>query len=534
MIIFHNANIYAPINPDATALIMDQGSFLAVGSDSEILRSFPDVKACYNLEGRTIWPGLIDAHVHLNHLAESKAMVDCETDTLEECLSRIKSTAENLPKDAWVRGHGWNQNRWAEGFGTAAQLDSVCGGRPAYLSAKSLHAGWANSKALALAGINAQMPDPPSGMIQRDEEGTPTGILFENDAANLIESIIPKPTPDELALRIEALIPELWKCGLVGLHDFDGFDCWQALQILHDNGRLQLRVRKNIQLEHMEAFINAGLRTDDGSDLLHLGGVKLFSDGALGPHTGAMIQPYEQSDEVGILLLTEEEIVTIGKQAIDHGLALSIHAIGDLANHVVLNAYEKLRHYERKQGLPNLRHRIEHVQIIDPVDLPRIAALDIIASVQPVHAPSDMLIADEFLGERTKNAYAYRSLWDSGALLILGSDAPVESVNPFQGIHAAVTRRRLDGSPGPEGWHPEQRLSLEEALAGFSHTPAKAANRGMRLGRIAPGYKADLLILEEDPFLLNPHEICQIQPKATFIDGECVYQAADLPFEFRT
>jgi predicted amidohydrolase YtcJ len=528
MKIFHNAHIYSPENPDATAFVVNQGCFLALGTDDEVMDSFPKAELSVNLEGRTVWPGLTDSHVHLRHLAESMSIVDCETDTLKECLSRIKAAAEKLPENAWVRGHGWNQNLWKEGFGTAEQLDSICGGRPAYLTAKSLHAAWVNSKALELAGINAQTPDPTSGMIQRDEKGHPTGILFESQALAMIESSIPKPSQEELTAKLEALLPELWKLGLIGIHDFDGFECWQALQILHNEGRLQLRVRKNILHEHMDAFIHAGLRTDDGSDLLHMGGVKLFSDGALGPQTGAMIQPYEQTEEVGLLLMTEEEILAIGKQAVNHGLALTIHAIGDLANHVVLNAYEKLRVYESDHDLPHLQHRIEHVQVIDPDDLPRLAALDIIASVQPIHATSDMVIADKYLGDRSRNAYAFNTLQESGATLIFGSDAPVESVNPFYGIHAAVTRRRLDGSPGPDGWHPEQRLALEDALAGFSRTPAEVANRGMRLGKIADGYRADFLILNEDPFGMEPQALGHILPEATFIDGRCVYKSPDL------
>lgn len=532
MIIFHNAHIYSPENPNATAFAVEQGCFLALGSDAEIQDSFPHAEAVINLEGRTIWPGLTDAHVHLHRLAESMSMVDCETDTMEECLSRIKAAAEKLPEYAWVRGHGWNQNVWKEGFGTATQLDEICGGRPAYFTAKSLHIAWANSKALSLAGINAQTPDPSSGIIQRDDKGEPTGILFENEAAALVESIIPKPVQEEITSKIESTFPELWKLGLVGVHDFDGFECWQALQTLHDDGKLQLRVRKNILHEHMDAFIHAGLRTDDGNDLLHMGGVKLFSDGALGSQTAAMVLPYEHLDEAGVLLLTEDEIFAIGKQTVNHGLALTIHAIGDLANHVVLNAYEKLRAYESEHNLPHLRHRIEHVQIIDPDDLPRLAALDIIASVQPIHATSDMIIADKYLGKRSGNAYPFRALQDSGAALVFGSDAPVESVNPFYGIHAAVTRRRLDGSPGSDGWHPEQKLSLEDALDGFSHTPAEIANRGMRLGKIAPGFRADFLILEEDPFIMEPQALGHILPKATFIDGKCVYQSPDLVLDF--
>ncbi len=527
MLLLHNTNIYAPTHPGATALVIAHGRFHALGSDSEILNAYSNADNILDLNGRTLWPGLTDAHVHLQHLAESLAMVDCETDTLEECLSQVKSAAENLPEGAWLRGHGWNQNRWPEAFGNKEQLDAVCGGHPAYLTAKSLHAGWANSQALTLAGIDSQTPDPPSGILQRDADGQPTGILLESGAMNMIESIIPQPSIKELTTKIASTLPKLWSFGLTGIHDFDGFDCWQALQSLHQSGSLNLRVRKNVPFDHWEQFINAGLRTDYGDDWLHIGGVKLFSDGALGPQTGAMLEPYETSDVLGTLLLSEEEIVNIGRRAVNNGLALTIHAIGDRANRIVLNAFEKIRTYEEQQGLPRQHHRIEHVQTIHPSDLPRLAALDIIASVQPIHAPSDMRTADKYLGDRSKNAYAYQSLLKSGATLVLGSDAPVESVNPFLGIHAAVTRRRADGSPGPEGWHPEQRLSLEEAIEGFTHAPAVITNRGHRLGQIAEGYQADFLILEDDPFHLDPQDLWKIKPLSTYVGGRCVYDSED-------
>ncbi len=526
MKILHHANIYAPDHQGATAIVLEGGNIIALGTDREILDSF-NANDVVDLQGKTLWPGLTDAHVHLQYLAESLSKVDCETATQAECLARVEAAAKKLPPDNWVLGHGWNQNLWPEGFGTAGQLDAISGGRPVYLTAKSLHAAWANSKALALAGIDAGTPDPPGGTIQRDMQGNPTGILLEGEATALVESMIPKPTPEELKIKLKSLLPHLWACGLTGVHDFDGFDCWQALQALEQENELKLRVRKNVPFNHLDDFIREGRHTDDGSAWLSIGNVKLFSDGALGPQTAAMLSPYEGTDNTGALLLTEDEIVEIGKHAGGHGLALAIHAIGDRANRMVLDAYEKLRGFEKAQGLPHFKHRIEHVQIISQNDLPRLAELDIIASVQPVHAPSDMLMADRYLGERAKLAYAYRSIKDSGAELAFGSDAPVEPVNPFHGIHAAVTRRRLDGEPGPEGWQPQERLSLTEALDGFSAAAARIANQTSRLGCIAPGMTADLILLDEDPFNLDPHQIGSIEPLATMVNGEWVYTRQD-------
>jgi predicted amidohydrolase YtcJ len=283
-------------------------------------------------------------------------------------------------------------------------------------------------------------------------------------------------------------------------------------------------------LEALDAFINAGLRTHYGDDSLHIGQVKLFADGALGPQTAAMKAPYEGSQGAGTLLLTEERILEIGRQAVEHGLGLAIHAIGDLANHIVLNAFEKLRAYEEDHHLPHLPHRIEHVQIIDPADIGRLAKLCITASIQPVHAPSDMAMADRYLGDRSRFAYAYQSMIRSGASFVLGSDAPVEPVNPFQGIHAAVTRQNLLGEPRPGGWHKEECLTLSQALDGFSSHPAEITRRGHRFGQILPGLKADFIILEHNPFTMPPSELHRLKPLATIIEGDPVFhtESADL------
>ena len=532
MEVFYNANIYAPDTPGATALVIDNGCFTWLGSDSEILSKHFEDENKINCQGKTIWPGLTDAHVHLQILADSMAIVNCETGTMGACLANVKNAANQFPQGSWVRGHGWNHNQWEEGLGTAAILDAVTQAHPAYLTAKSLHAAWANSRALAIAGIDEHTPDPPSGVIQRDKSGKPTGILLEAGAMRLVESVIPKPTLEEIQANIRSLIPALWGMGLIGVHDFDGIQCWQALQLLHQNGEFPFRIRKNVPFDHLDTFIKSGLQTNDGNDWLNVGCLKLFADGALGPQTAAMKEPYVGGDNTGQLLLSSDEILEIGKKAVNHGIALSIHAIGDRANEVVLNAYARLRAYEEENHLPYYRHRIEHVQIIHPTDIQRLKKLDIIASIQPIHAPSDMQMADKYLGSRSHNAYAYKSILNRGVRIVCGSDAPVEPVNPFFGLHAAVTRRTIKGQPGPEGWHPEQRLPVENALDGFSYQPAVISARGSHLGKIKTGYRADFLILEVDPFQINPHLISKIKPAATFIEGKCFYKDPNLDMEF--
>jgi len=506
--------------PFASALAIQDGKIIAAGNDGEIMAIARSTSTLENLEGSVVWPGLTDAHIHLEYYAATLDLVDCETPTLEECLRRVGDRARLIPPGKWLLGHGWNHNQWPEGFGTALLLDSVAAQIPVYITAKSWHAAWVNSVALQMAGITAETPNPEGGIIQRDAKGQPTGILLES-AMNLVVQIIPQPTMDEVCQRILKAQTRLWQFGLTGVHDFDGTHCFTALQQLQERGQLKLRVVKSIQRADMENAIGVGLRSSFGNDFLRIGSVKCFSDGALGPHTAAMLEPYEgEPSNSGELLMTEDEIFETGRKAVDHGLSLAIHAIGDRANRTVLNAYARLRTYEKSQGLPALRHRIEHVQILHPQDYNRLAALGIIASVQPLHATSDMLMADRFWGTRSAGAYAYRTLAANGTQMAFGSDAPVESPNPFLGLHAAVTRRRADGQPGLNGWYPEQRLSLDEALARFTIGPAYASTQERTLGRLAPGHYADLIILNQDPFHLPPGEILNVRTIAAMIGGE--------------
>jgi predicted amidohydrolase YtcJ len=298
-----------------------------------------------------------------------------------------------------------------------------------------------------------------------------------------------------------------------------------ALQSLHSQGKLKLRVNKNIPVESVDHAYELGLRTGFGDDWLWIGSVKAFMDGALGPRTAAMFQPYvNESQNLGMLNMDGEELFEQARRAADVGLGMTVHAIGDRANHEVLDAFEQLRAYENEKGLPHRRHRIEHVQVIHPDDAARLAQLNVIASMQPIHATSDMLMADRYWGERAALAYAWRTQLDHGAILAFGSDAPVESPNPFWGLHAAVTRRRADGSPSAEGWYPEQKLTLPEALSAYTIGAAYAANREHQLGRLAPDYFADLIVLEQDIFDCDPDELLRIESAATMIGGEWLWQ----------
>ena len=522
MKLLHNAHIHTQDSsqPTVSAIVIDCERILAVGNEDDLFAQYPNAKK-QDMQGRVVVPGLTDAHLHLKYYSLALQKIDCETDTKAECLHRVAERAKKSKPGEWILGHGWNQNVWSD-WPAASELDAIAPNNPVYLTAKSLHAGWANTKAMQMAIIAAQTPDPQNGQIQRDSRGNATGVLLET-AMEFMNSVIPEPTIHEIASAIENAQPIFWKMGLTGVHDFDRRDSFMALQQLHLQNKLKLRVLKNIPVELLDEAHALGLRGGFGDDWLRIGNVKVFMDGALGPHTAAMFQPYiGEGENRGILNMDGEELFEHGRQAAQVGLGMTVHAIGDRANHEVLNAYEQLRAYEKENHLPHLRHRIEHVQVIHPDDAPRLARLNVIASMQPIHATSDMLMADKYWGERSRLAYAMKAQLDFGAPLALGSDAPVESPNPFRGLYAAVTRRRADGSPSAHGWYPEQKLSMAEAFAGYTLGPAYAAYMEDRLGRLAPNYLADLIVLEKDPFTCDPNDLLTLESSATMIGGEWV------------
>lgn len=531
MRLLKNAVIYTldPETPQADALLLDGGRVVAAGKADELVSAAGRAPEVEDLAGAVVLPGLTDAHLHLQHYALGLRKVDCETGTLSECLERVARRVSSTPPGEWVLGHGWQQNDWADctegqdGFPSAAMLDAVSGEHPIYLTAKSLHAGWANHAALEKAGLHRGTEDPPDGALQRSSAEDLTGILLEG-AMNLVAQVVPKETEAGLQEAMVEAQRTLWSLGLTGVHDFDRRACFIALQQLHAAGELGLRVVKNIPVEDLDHAIGLGLRGGFGDDLLWIGNVKAFADGALGPRTAAMLHPYEDNpDNRGMLLLDREQLYEYGRQASRNGLAMTVHAIGDAANHEVLEAIASLRILERTEGLPPRRHRIEHAQLLHPDDLPRLSALGVIASMQPIHATSDMLAADRFWGDRARFSYAWRALLDQGTQLAFGSDAPVESPNPFWGLHAAVTRRRADGSPGPDGWRPEQKLTRLEALQGFTTGAAFAGGREARLGKIAPGFLADLTVLEQDYFHIEEEAIRDLKPVRVMVGGTWVF-----------
>ena len=511
----------------ASALAIGGGRILAVGGDEEVLALASAGTVREDLGGRLVLPGLTDAHLHWQATAQALQRVNVyEVPSREEALRRVAERAAVTPAGEWLLGDGWRQDDWEDrAFPTAAELDSAAPAHPALLTDKSGHAGWANSAALRIAGLDDSSADPPGGSLQRDKGGRLTGVLFET-AIDLVMRHIQPQSDEELADAMRAAQEQALAAGLTGIHCFDGPTSLSALQILRERGELALRVCKLVKTEYIEAAYEMGLRQGFGDDWLWLGAQKIFADGALGPRTALMMAAYEgEPGNFGMRIVDPEEMVEKVKRASAAGFASAIHAIGDRAVHDVLNVFEAAREEETAAGITweERRHRIEHLSLVHPPDIPRVAALGVIASVQPIFAPSDYQMADRYWGERSQYAYDTRTQLDLGARVAFGTDSPVEPFAPLINIHAAVTRQRHDGSPGPEGWYPAAKLTLAETIAAYTRGPAYAAGREDRLGQLSEGYCADLIVLDRDITQLPPEELLYTHILATMLAGEWRY-----------
>jgi len=515
--------------PRVSALAVSYGRVMALGTDAEIRRLANAATAECNLDGKTVLPGLTDAHIHWEWQSRALRSVDVfEAPRKQQALERVRLRVEQTAPGEWVEGQGWTQVLWEGGaFPDKSDLDAVAPDNPVMLEAKSGHALWVNSKALECAGVTASTPDPEGGRIQRDANGEATGILLES-AIELVRGKAPHPTPGQLADMMAEAQQAAVQSGITMIHDFDDPSCLAALQILRERGMLALRVLKHINQKWLDAAIESGIRTNFGDDWIRIGALKLFADGALGTKTALMFAPYEgESDNYGMAVVDKEEMVEYVSRASACGLPATIHAIGDKAVHDALDVFENVRREELRRGenAASRRHRIEHVQIMHPQDLSRLASLDIIASMQPIHATSDMEAADRYWGERTKYAYNPRIQLDYGARIAFGSDAPVEPFDPLLGIHAAVTRQRAGQPEG--GWHPQAKLNLHETLLGFTQGPAYAAGMDDRLGKLAAGYLADLIVLDRDIYAVAPDEIPELNVVGAMVGGDWRYRRFD-------
>jgi predicted amidohydrolase YtcJ len=512
--------------PIVEALAIRENRIVAIGDELDLHSMLRPGGVALDLRGRTVLPGLIDSHLHFCQYGLRLERTDVyEVPTLEEATRRVAERASVAEPGTWIRGGGWNCNLWGDGaFPHRHDLDIVSLDHPVALSSKDGHSTWVNSAALELAHVTADTPDPPGGYIMRDASGEPTGILQEN-AAGLIYQVIPPPTEDQMRTACARAMMRARRVGLTGIHDCEDDRALVTFQDLRQRGELSIRVLMHIPSRKLEAAISLGLHDGLGDEWVRIAGVKVFADGALGSRSAWMLSPYESdAGNTGIPTVTHDALLEMVGAANRAGLSVAVHAIGDAANRAVLDAIEA----SQPPARAGLRNRIEHAQLIDPNDIPRFAQLGVIASMQPIHATQDMEIANLHWGARAKTGYAWRSLLDTGAVLAFGSDAPVEDLSPLVGIHAAVTRRRAEGDPGPEGWHPEQRITVTEAVHAYTLGAAYASGEEQIKGSLAPGKLADLVILDQDIFSIDPMDILHTQVLGTMVDGKLVHRCDSL------
>ncbi len=510
------------------------GRIIALGGTDELAAAFPGF-ARVDLGGRAALPGLVDSHIHLAPYGISLRRVNLAgAHSLREATSAVAAAVAREQPGSWILGRGWDKNIWPEDrFPSASDLDAVSPGTPVALSSKDGHLLWVNTAALRLAGVTSQTPDPPGGEIARDRRGEPTGILKEESAKDLVWKVVPAADAQTIERGIHDAAAMLHQMGITAVHSFvgteayDGGTVFGVLQQLAARGELRLRVWATLALGELDAAAACGLRTGFGSEWLRLGPVKVFADGTLGSQTASMLEPFGgQPANTGIAVHGREDLTAIVRRAVAAGWWCAIHAIGDRANRWVLDAYEANDEVSRRLGA---RHRIEHVQLLHPDDLPRLARLGVTASMQPLHATSDRDISDRYWGARSRTAYAWRSLRRAGTALAFGSDAPVETPDPWQGIYAAVTRRRPGESRA--AWYPEEALTVEEAVRAYTVGAAWASGEETTRSALAPGRLADFIVLDRDVMVeaaRDPDILLKVQVLATIIGGVPVYATGPL------
>lgn len=517
--------------PVVQAMAIDQrsGRLLATGNREQLQARYPQASAI-DLAGATIVPGLIDAHAHLVNLGHMLSEANLWGVTSKaEVMARLQQAEAQLAPGQWLIGRGWDQNLWPEkAFPTAADLDAAFPQRPVYLERVDGHAGWVNSAALRIAEENGPSLagdwQPEGGRIERDAAGAPNGVLVDAAAA-LVTAHIPAHTAQELDLRLQRALQAAVANGLTGVHDMGvSRDELARFARFADAGTLPLRVDAYAagDGDALADLCAKGLYRHGGGRL-QMRGVKLFVDGALGSRGAAMLAPYsDDPHNHGLLMLSPEQHLALSRKAVGCGVQVASHAIGDRGNRVVLDNYQTVL---GEHPDADLRWRVEHAQVLAAQDIGRFATLGVIASMQPTHATSDMGWAQDRVGpERIKGAYAWQDLAASGAHLALGSDFPVEQVDPRLGLQAAVTRQDAQGLPAG-GWYAQQRLSAEQALLGFTAGAAYAGFGELEVGALRQGLRADFVVLDGNPLQLPGNQLSQLKVLSTWVDGKPVYQA---------
>jgi predicted amidohydrolase YtcJ len=532
--ILSNGRIYTLDGRDRVvdALVVRGGRVVFTGRRRDV--NAPAGEPEIDLGGRAVLPGLVDGHGHLMHLARGRLTVDVAGLASETaCAERVAARAATLSEGTWIAGRGWDQNRWPGArFPTRLSLDAAAPGHPVALVRVDGHAIWASSAALRKAGVDRHTPDPPGGRIERDRAGEPTGVLVDT-AQELIRRVEPRAGPAELEAAVRAAVADCLAVGLTGIHEMGAdLDALAAYRRLEAAGAFPFRnhvALRGADPAAWRAAVDEG-PTGGPDDRVRVAAVKLMADGALGSRGAALHAPYcDDPDNRGLLLLPPEELETRARAAAARGFQVCVHAIGDRANTLVLDALQAVLEGRPSAGGGRLaarpgadpRHRVEHAQVLTAADIPRFRALGVLPSMQPTHCTSDMPWADARLGaERLDGAYAWRSLLRTGTIIAGGSDFPVELPNPFHGIHAAVTRRPRAG-PDPS-WQPEQRMTRGEAVRAFTLWNAYAAHQESTLGSLEPGKAADLVVCSADVFACPEMEIASISPVLTLVAGEIV------------
>ena len=507
-----------------SGLVFEAGKVLEVGDAIGLRKKYSDA-TLVDGHGKTLLPGLIDAHGHVFDLGQETVEIQLEdTRSLSEAQARIRAYAAANAQRPWLLGAGWNQEIWKLGrFPWATELDAAEADKPVVLDRVDGHSKWLNSKALQVVGITRDTPDPPGGRIERDAEGRPSGVLVDK-AMLLVEKVIPKPSSADLRDALKAALGHMNSVGLTGVGDA-GINAAQAAvyRQMADEGLLTVRVYAMIRDTGADfrALSKQGPLIGYAHDTLNIRAVKLFADGALGSRGAALLAPYsDMPTQHGLLFMAEPEMQSKIETALKAGYQVNIHAIGDAANHEVLDAFEGAF---KDVGGRELRNRIEHAQVVTPADIPRFKQLDLIASMQPTHATSDKNMAEDRIGAvRLKGAYAWRTFLDQGTRIAGGSDFPVESDNPFFGLHAAVTRTDHSGQP-PGGWHAEQATTLVEAFRAFTLDAAYAEHQENSLGSLEPGKWADFILVDRDLFKIPAADIWKVKVEQTWLAGRRVH-----------
>ncbi|UCE66456.1 MAG: amidohydrolase [Candidatus Zixiibacteriota bacterium] len=519
--IFINGDFYLvrPGGKRAQAVAVENGIINAIGTNRDISHLWRRGYKKYDLQKKFVLPAFNDAHLHLAAVGNFSKQVDLDgVDSLHSAVSIIKKAAAKLKPGQWLKGRGWNKNLWGGEFPDKNVLDKITD-NPVALDSKDWHLLWVNSAALSCCNINRDTPDPPGGVIEKDDTGEPTGILKEQAVKIVYDRMPPLSYNDKIDSITEAQ-KKLLKLGIAGVGDFDTWPTViSELSELEKSCRLKLRICKMIYDNDFDEAVRSGFRTGKGSEHFRMGHLKLFSDGALGSQTALMFNPYRDSkNNYGVETLTQNQMEEFIAGAVKNGISVAIHAIGDKANFQSLNALGKYSGAFAKAGLIP---RIEHAQILRKKDVGLFRKFGITVSVQPIHATSDRDVADKYWGKRARYAYAFRSMLESGANLAFGSDAPIENADPIAGIHAAVARKRAnDDRPS---WYPEEKIPVTKAIEAYTIGSAGACCFDDIAGSIEIGKRADFAVLSDDIVRMKPSDVYKAETLAAIIDGEFVY-----------